>query len=123
MIEYVLGLPAYLLYSKGMTRRILRTAMTGILPEIIRLRPYKTNLLSLYNYGVQQKSIEIGSSIFSESAIWQKYVNPDVVLKEWQNVVTPQTDGLNSVLPSLCIFYEIWYKSILNGENFGGING
>jgi hypothetical protein len=97
--------------------------MTGVLPEIIRTRHGKTNLLSLYNYGVQQKKEEIRNSLVAENTVWQKYVNPDIVMNEWETVVTTHTDGRNTVLPSVCIFFELWYKSLLSNERLGGVNG
>jgi asparagine synthase (glutamine-hydrolysing) len=123
LIEFVQGLPAYLLFSEGVTRHILRIAMTGILPEIIRTRHGKTNLLSLYNYGVQQKKEEIRNSLIADNSVWKKYINPDIVMNEWETVVTTHTDGRNTVLPSVCIFFELWYKSLLSNERFGGVNG
>lgn len=118
LIELVPQLPGYLLYSMGMNRRILRIAMGEKLPAIINSRFGKTNLLSLYNFGVQRAKSDF-QNWNREDATWRKYVKADVVLNEWQTEISSQTDGPKAVIPILCLFYELWYKSFLlkiNGE-------
>ncbi len=123
LIEFVFGLPAYTLYSKGVTRRILRDSMVGALPESIRVRPGKTNLLSLYNYGLQQKKQDMETLLFSQNVTWRKYVSESVLCKEWQIEVTKESSGARSLLPCLCILFELWYKSSGRIQNLGGTNG
>jgi asparagine synthase (glutamine-hydrolysing) len=113
LLEFVLQLPGYLLYSQGITKRILRLAMKRDLPELILSRNDHTNLLPIYNYGVKQRFSEIQTNIKSENAGWKEYVKPEVVVKEWQTEITRNNDGANTTIPSLCVFYEIWYKSLL----------
>ena len=43
LIEFCLALPPEQKYSQGITRRILRQAMAGILPEKVRCRTTKTD--------------------------------------------------------------------------------
>jgi asparagine synthetase B (glutamine-hydrolysing) len=116
LIEFVLGLPGYTLFSKGVTRRILRKAMDRILPVIVGSRPGKTNLLTFYNFGVQQQKLDLKNYYYNEDAIWRKYVKADIVLNEWQVKILPQTDGQIKVVPPLCLFYELWYKSLFTNE-------
>lgn len=112
LVEFILQLPGYLLFSMGMNRRILRLAMGETWPGIIKSRFGKTNLLSLYNFGVERAKSD-NKDWNHEDAYWRKYVKADVVLNEWQTEVSSQTDGRITVIPSLCYFYDLWYKSFL----------
>lgn len=38
LVEFVVGLPSEYLISQGMTKRVLRAAMKGVLPEVVRQR-------------------------------------------------------------------------------------
>jgi asparagine synthetase B (glutamine-hydrolysing) len=55
LIEFVLAIPAYQLYSHGMFKHILRIAMRGVLPEIIRTRHGSTSFVALYHRSVEQE--------------------------------------------------------------------
>ena len=112
LIEFVLQLPGYLLYSMGMNRRILRIAMGETLPGVIKSRFGKTNLLSLYNFGVQRAKSDY-KDWNREDAAWRKFVKADVVLNEWQTDISSQNDGRITLIPSLCYFYNLWYNSFL----------
>ncbi len=114
LIEFVLGLPGYLLYSHGISRFILRTAMTGILPEVIRSRVGKTDLLTFYDYGVEQKSVEIERSLFSDEVFWDKYVNRDFLYNNWQFENSTLYKAQRSTIPALCAFFDLWQKSLIN---------
>jgi asparagine synthase (glutamine-hydrolysing) len=114
LLEFMLNLPAYLLYFKGETKRILRTAMQGVLPEEIRMRRERTNLLEIYNFGVRQRRKEIKKFIIEDNLGWNEYVKVDQVIKEWGKEILVEDSGGHTTLPSLCVFYELWYKSYIN---------
>ena len=59
LIEFVLGLPAYQFYFHGVYKYILRNAMKGILPEIIRTRVRPTSLISFFFRGVELEKQKI----------------------------------------------------------------
>lgn len=56
LIEYLLQIPQELLFRAGRRKRILRSALPGILPEKIRLRNYKTRFAPFWNYSLQQRT-------------------------------------------------------------------
>ncbi len=66
LVEFVLSLPAYQLYFHGRYKHVLRNAMQGILPEIIRTRRHPTSLIPLYLRGVERESKWL--QVFLESA-------------------------------------------------------
>lgn len=47
LVEFVLGLPAHMLWRDGRTKWILREAMAGTLPDVVRLRTTKGDMASL----------------------------------------------------------------------------
>ena len=110
LIEYVLSLPAYQLYYGGLYKHILRNAMKGILPEIIRARPRPTALLPLYKLGLQKEQHVIQSCLQDPHAVWPQYVNAEWLRAHWQINAPAEQVGTESMIAWLCVSFESWYK-------------
>ncbi len=112
LIEYVISLPAYQLYNRGYFKYILRVAMQGILPHPIISRTNPTYLLPLLSRGLTREQSNIENHINNPDAAWRKYVLPKWVFKNWKNEVTPFTDGPSSMVPWLCISFDLWKRKL-----------
>ncbi|MCB0232178.1 MAG: hypothetical protein KDH90_24180, partial [Anaerolineae bacterium] len=55
LLEFVLAVPADQLGRPQQTRWVLRAAMTGLLPEAVRLRPGKTTFHPLFVVGLLRR--------------------------------------------------------------------
>ena len=108
LIEFVLSIPAYQFYFQGVYKYILRNAMKGILPEIIRARRQPTSLLSFYFRGVDQEKNLLQDRIQDSNASWRKFVQPDWLLNHWNASVGLDKDGPQVLIPWLCLSYEAW---------------
>jgi asparagine synthase (glutamine-hydrolysing) len=111
LLEFVLSLPAYQLYYRGLYKRILRAAMQKILPEIIRTRLQPTSLISLFSRGVKQEQNIIQTYLEDSSRAWQLFVHEKWLSNQWSVAITPHQDGPHTLIPWLCISYEKWNKS------------
>ncbi len=112
LVEFVLSLPAYQLYSRGVHKYILRIAMRGILPDMIRGRTKATSLLSLFQRGVEREKSILQSCFQNASHSWGKFVRANWLLKHWNVEVTPEQSGRESLVSWLCFSYEEWHKFI-----------
>lgn len=111
LIEYVLALPAYQLYRRGVYKHVLRTAMKGILPEIIRVRSIPTSLITFYSHGVAREKEVLRNYFRDVNAIWRKYVRADWLLERWEIPLTPEKDGPEAIVAWLCASFERWSRS------------
>ncbi|MDD1748962.1 MAG: asparagine synthase-related protein, partial [Methanothrix sp.] len=116
LVEFVLALPAYQLYYRGFNKHILRTAMRGRLPEVIRARRQPTSLLPLYFRGIEHEKKVLQSCFEDAGATWRKFVRPDWLLKRWNMVVSPENDGPELVVPWLCFSFDRWLNEMAAGN-------
>jgi len=118
LIEFILAIPAYQLYNESRNKYILRVAMKKILPEEIRLRSQPTSLISLFSRGARREKKLLLSSIENPFASWDKYIDTKWLNQNWNNQITPETDGPHALIPWFCLSYEIWLqnKSYVKGE-------
>ncbi len=110
LVEFVLALPAYQLRHHGMNKYILRTAMQGILPEMIRTRRQPTSLISLFVRGVKNEEQALQASMCDPGAAWRKFVRAEWLSGWWNTALTPETDGPQALVPWLCNAYAAWHK-------------
>jgi len=107
LVELVLSLPAYLLYRGGWRKWIMRSAMTSILPDPVRLRWQGTSLTPLSVRGLVEKEAEAVRHILDlKNSIWPRFVRP-----EWMRCFAAQAirDGRTEALvPWHSICMELW---------------
>lgn len=110
LIEYILTLPSYQLYYGGLYKHILRVAMKGILPEIIRTRPRPTALLPLYQRGLQREALKIQENLRNPRSIWPQFVKSDWLYENVKVELPVELVGTESMIAWLCVSFESWYK-------------
>jgi asparagine synthase (glutamine-hydrolysing) len=123
LIEFMLAIPAYMIYSKGLNKHILRVAMNGILPEEVRCRADKTSLLPLFQKGLEKERAVLQRCFHDSVAVWRKFVRPDWLLSNWDVQFLPAKDGPAYIIPSLCLFFETWYASVFLKDKMEGVYG
>jgi asparagine synthase (glutamine-hydrolysing) len=111
LVEYVLGLPAYLLYYRGAYKRILRMAMRGILPESVRTRAQPTSLVPLFSRGIERERTVLQAHFHAPDAIWRIHVRADWLLGFWNSPGAPKVSGPQALIPWLCASYVSWDRS------------
>jgi asparagine synthase (glutamine-hydrolysing) len=94
LVQYVFSLPTSGKLGNGFTKRILRDAMAGLMPETIRLRKLKTGLnapiYDWYNNKLSQVVLdEVNSSAFLNSPYWNgkkvaAFATQKTKTKSWQ---------------------------------------
>jgi asparagine synthase (glutamine-hydrolysing) len=82
IVEFVLGLPPEQVGRPGVSRRILREALKGKLPEVIRQRPDKTPLFDLFERGVYEKASLDLEKDFRQSQVIER----GFIRRDWLNV-------------------------------------
>jgi asparagine synthase (glutamine-hydrolysing) len=117
LVEFVLALPSYQLYYRGLYKRILRTAMLDILPEIIRTRIQPTSMMPLFCRGVEREKNVLQTCFHDPGTVWRTFVRVSWLFRHWNGVVTPDQDGPEVLVPWLCTSFEIWYKSLVSVSN------
>ncbi len=110
LVEFMMVLPAHQLYRYGLYRHILRNAMHGRLPEVIRTRPGKTSWISLFFRGMEREKDTLQNYIQDPQAFWRKFVRSGWLLNHWDTVFTRDQDGADEIVPWLCVSYETWYR-------------
>ncbi|MEW5939863.1 MAG: asparagine synthase-related protein [Chloroflexota bacterium] len=111
LVEFVLGLPAYQLYYRGMNKIILRNAMRGLLPEKIRVRSQPTFMMPFFFRGVERENAFLQTRFHDPANAWNKYVKTDWVLERWNTPVPASKDGPRAIVPWLSFSYDSWYKA------------
>jgi asparagine synthase (glutamine-hydrolysing) len=113
LVEYVLRLPAYQLFNRGLFKYILRVAMQGVLPEAILSRYKPTYLSSLYLRGfIREKEVE--RACFQDScARWLEFVRADWLSTHWISLFSSDSHRPDSLVPWKCMSFELWYKSLV----------
>jgi asparagine synthase (glutamine-hydrolysing) len=111
LIEFILALPAHQLYQHGFLKAILRAAMRGILPEIIRTRVARTTFESLYFRGIEREKRLFESYLNDMQAEWRKFLRAD-----WSSKILDlaHTDSVEGLLPFSCISYEVWKQCFVS---------
>lgn len=116
LVEYVLKLPAYQLYRHGLYKHILRTAMQGLLPEIIRTRRQPTSARSLFLRGVEREKAALQASMQNHKGAWRAYVRPNWLVDHWDEMLTSEKFMRAHVILWKCISYDIWYHSFISKD-------
>jgi asparagine synthase (glutamine-hydrolysing) len=79
IVEFVMGIPAEQIAAPGPSRRILREALAGKLPETVRQRTDKTVLMELTDRGIYQE----GFSEIQDILLHSQVIERGFVRKDW----------------------------------------
>lgn len=108
LVEFVLALPAEQVGLPGNSRRVLRDATSGILPESVRRRQDKTSLLELCNLGIYERSInEIRKFLDRSQAVERGFIRGDWLASELSHPIGFTREGL---ILWLVVCLESWLQ-------------
>jgi asparagine synthase (glutamine-hydrolysing) len=79
ILEFVVGLPTEQVALPGLSRRVLREALRGRLPEIVRQRQGKTDFSALFNKGVYEE----GFPVISHALLHSQVLERGLVRRDW----------------------------------------
>ena len=108
LIEFMLAVPAHQLYQERCFKYVLRNAMRGILPDLIRNRRRPTSLQPLFLRGIFEREAPLVRDILEDpQANWPRFVRRD-----WMSrAIEGHTDsGVEAVVLWRCLTFEIWRK-------------
>ena len=111
LVEFVLALPAYQLFYHGITKYILRNAMRGILPEIVRTRRQPTSLAPLYEKGLKLEMPTLKKCYHNGDSLWRDFVREDSLSDILDGDVADEGISL-SLVPWLCVAFERWLDNV-----------
>lgn len=111
LVEFVLGVPAYQLYRHGKYKYILRVAMKGILPELIRDRSKRTSLTPFFSRGVEREKNNIGAILNQPGRPYRKFVREGWLQEAWKSMAQGDRYGPELAVIWLCVSFDAWYKS------------
>jgi asparagine synthase (glutamine-hydrolysing) len=112
LVEFVMSIPAHQVLRYGYLKFILRNAMHGLLPDIIRSRPSGTSLDSLFFRGVEQEKDILNNCFLNPQAAWRKFVDEKWILNRWNGIWLE--DGPEGSVPWSCITYESWHQKVIS---------
>ena len=112
LAEFVLNLPAYMFYDyrSNQHKYILRQAMIGLLPDIVRNRTQAT----VYNTMLRTSLMHVHKSVvhdilFNGDQQWTEFVRKEYVE---HLISSTQIDDASLLLIWSCICYELWCMKV-----------
>ncbi len=113
LVEFMLKIPTHQLYSRGIKRPIVRSAMRGIVPAAILARQTKTSFQSLYTFGLCEKELtRISQWLDDPDNLWCRYVDRDWLL------ANRDCERMSGYVGWLCISLEMWSRYTSVGAAF-----
>jgi asparagine synthase (glutamine-hydrolysing) len=111
LVEFILGIPAHQLYRPGESKRIMRRAMKGYLPDEIRLRRRPTSLQALFDRGLAGRGLQaLASVLWSPGALWRRFVDADWMSEVVLGRLRTGTNGAESLVPWQGAVVELWKR-------------
>ncbi len=104
LADFVLSVPSYVFWNLGETKRLMREAMKGRIPESVRSRPRGGLLDSFYAHGLKKRSDWIKHRLFSGEADWPRFAERGRV-KAILEAGNPS--GRDSMLVWQCVTHEM----------------
>ena len=111
LISFIMQIPAYQIYRRGVYKHILRDAMKGVLPETIRMRRQPSYMTSLFLSGHDQEKALFREYLQSETSEFQKFVNVEQVLAAFKEFDEKKETNAKTLIPFFSITYEAWRRS------------
>lgn len=83
LVEYVLSLDPVLAFDRYRSRPLLREAVRGLIPDSVRLRPWKSDFDTVFHRGLLETDrAALGRLLGDSGAEIRAYVNPAAVRRE-----------------------------------------
>ena len=115
LVEYVLSLPADQLYYHNTNKRVLRSAMKDILPEVVRTRLQPTSLGALFLRGLNREKERLDANLRASGETLYGFIRSDWLWQHW-NVSKPSNmDDSDTAVIWSCAAYLKWKDHTLPG--------
>ncbi len=111
LVEFMLAIPADQLCRRGRLKHVLRVAMEGILPDLVRLRVRPTSLLPLYRRGMVDREANQTQELLADPfALWRPFVDADQLLRVLPQRIASAPDSAACLVPWFCSYAQLWLK-------------
>jgi asparagine synthase (glutamine-hydrolysing) len=105
LVEFMLRLPAHLLYRHGRYKHVARQALIGWLPDSILRRTDPTLLTPLFEEGLRRENRQVVEELLgSRDALWPRYVERRWAEGSLRESISPALD----VVLWRCVSFELW---------------
>jgi asparagine synthase (glutamine-hydrolysing) len=113
LVDFALGVPAHLLYRPGESKRVLRQAMRGLLPEAVRQRSVPSPLSPLFWRGLaERESSTVHTLLGRRDAVWPRYVPRAWMARALEpGGIRRLGDGIEAVVLWRCLCVELWCEA------------
>jgi len=121
LVEFVAGLPARLLHAPGESKLLLRRAMQGSLPEVVRTRRWVSSHLPLVARGLADREFcRVQELLTASEAVWPRYVESEALWRGFPGRLATGRDGAETVVAWHCLCLELWLRRRVAGR--GGVD-
>ncbi|MEK7565776.1 MAG: asparagine synthase (glutamine-hydrolyzing) [Patescibacteria group bacterium] len=112
LVELVFSLPPNFIIRNGWNKWIMRQALKGILPEIIRNRRWKVGFTTPEVAWLRETAAEVRKIFNSESFNHRPYFNHDKIRESFENFVAGKND--ESMIFWRIINLELWLRIFID---------
>lgn len=113
LVEFALAIPAHQLFGQGQTKRVLRSAMRGLLPPEVVKRTETTDLTALYHRGLLERELSTMQTLLSrKDGLWRRYVSADWLSDVFPRRMREVPDGAASLVPWQCASSQLWIDHV-----------
>ncbi|MEM6614682.1 MAG: lasso peptide isopeptide bond-forming cyclase [Cyanobacteria bacterium P01_C01_bin.72] len=111
LVEFCLSLPANQKMRQGLTRRIMRRGLQGILPPEIEQRGDKGNLSAAFEFGLRTHEPDLARQISaSPSKAIANYVNLDTFQTAYQRYIARDNSAVDTMTIWKTVNLALWFK-------------
>lgn len=114
LVEWLLRLPAHLLYRPGESKRLARRALRGLLPDSIRMAPRRGTLLPLAQRFLTDSLPSVRAILGTARCDWQRWVRRDWMEASLEELPRLGRDGAGWLVVWNCVVYELWKQRWTN---------
>jgi asparagine synthase (glutamine-hydrolysing) len=109
LIEFVFGLPPSARIHDGTTKVVLRRALSGIIPEAIRVRQDKIGFATPQEQWLRGPLRPVAEEVFASSSFAQRgYVQAECVRRMWRRLLAGEQRYSRAVWR--CLNLELWLR-------------
>ncbi len=112
LVEFVLGLPTHVRFRRGVTKRLLREAMVGILPEKVRQRTGSAHFTDLIDRGLREEERGRISDLLTDPRIVRDgLVDGERLAAGWRSYWdSPGSREFRPMIGALCVEAWLWHQ-------------
>ena len=109
LIRFMMALPMRHMQQQGQSKFVLRQALRGRLPEVVRTRAKATSLQPFLDQGLRGPArAQAESLLFSPEQNWAHFYHEAALRQIWQK---PMRTDFESALLWSCLSYEHWRRA------------